>query len=251
MPDAMDGRPSVARVREHRLLSGCLLASLALHALALAGLPSFLRETGPPAARVLDVMLVQPESLPVAPPKTAMSPRVEPRKQQPQPAPAQAASRVSKPALRQADAPPAVPLPRSPAQPETQIEPVPVATQYPAEPPAGGPTPKQAAAASEPEAPSLPTPPVFNAGYLRNPPPRYPLAARRNGEQGTVTLRVLVSVDGVPASVSVEKTSGSVRLDHAARDTVSSWRFVPARRGAQPVEAWVLVPIVFRLEGAS
>lgn len=245
MPDAMDGRPSVARLREHRLLSGCLLASLALHALALAWLPSFLRETGPPAARVLDVVLVQPEPLPVAPPD------VEPQKQQPRPAPARAASRVSESALRQADAPPVVPLPLPPAQPETQIEPAPVATQYSAGPAAGDPTPKQAAAASEPEAPSLPTPPVFNAGYLRNPPPRYPLAARRNGEQGTVMLRVLVSVDGVPASVSVEKTSGSARLDHAARDTVSSWRFVPARRGAQLVEAWVLVPIVFRLEGAS
>lgn len=95
------------------------------------------------------------------------------------------------------------------------------------------------------------TPPVFNAAYLRNPPPRYPLVARRNGEEGTVTLKVLVNAEGNPASVDVERTSGSRHLDIAALDTVRSWRFVPARRGDRAVEAWVLVPIVFRLEGAS
>jgi protein TonB len=92
--------------------------------------------------------------------------------------------------------------------------------------------------------------PSFNAAYLRNPAPRYPLVARRNGEQGTVTLKVLVSRDGQPASVDIERTSGSPILDNAAREAVRSWRFTPARRGAQAVEAWVLVPIVFRLEDA-
>ena len=99
--------------------------------------------------------------------------------------------------------------------------------------------------------PAAMSPPVFNVAYLRNPPPQYPLVARRNGEQGTVTLKVLVTRDGIPASVAVERTSGSSRLDEAAAETVRTWRFVPARQGTQPVEAWVLVPIVFRLEGAS
>lgn len=107
----------------------------------------------------------------------------------------------------------------------------------------------QAAATAPAEAPL--TPPVFNAAYLRNPPPRYPIAARRNGEQGTVTLRVLVDREGLPASVAIEKTSGFAPLDNAAREAVRAWRFVPARRGSQAVEAWVLVPVVFRLEDAS
>ena len=93
------------------------------------------------------------------------------------------------------------------------------------------------------------TPPNFNAAYLRNPAPRYPAVARRNGEQGTVTLKVLVTREGLPASVSVETTSGSASLDQAAADAVKGWRFAPARQGAQAVEAWVLVPIVFKLEG--
>jgi protein TonB len=113
------------------------------------------------------------------------------------------------------------------------------------------PEPKPQVAAGAPKAAAPATPPVFNAGYLRNPAPEYPLLARRNGEQGTVTLKVLVARDGSPVSISVERTSGSERLDRAALDTVKTWRFIPAREGSEPVEAWVLVPIVFRLEGAS
>jgi protein TonB len=96
-----------------------------------------------------------------------------------------------------------------------------------------------------------PTLPGFSAAYLRNPAPRYPVAARRAGEQGTVTLRVLVMRDGQPARVDVEKSSGSAHLDAAALEAVKVWRFVPARQGTDAIESWVLVPIVFRLESPS
>jgi protein TonB len=92
------------------------------------------------------------------------------------------------------------------------------------------------------------SPPDFRAAYLRNPPPGYPAAARRNGEEGTVTLRVLVSTEGTPREVALERSSGSTLLDAAALATVKNWRFTPARRGGEAQEAWVLVPIVFRLE---
>lgn len=95
------------------------------------------------------------------------------------------------------------------------------------------------------------TPPSFSAAYLRNPPPRYPPAALHAGEQGTVTLRALVSREGLPARVDIERTSGSRHLDNAALEAVGTWRFAPARRGAEPVESWMLVPVVFRLEGSS
>jgi periplasmic protein TonB len=100
-------------------------------------------------------------------------------------------------------------------------------------------------------APAAIAPPRFDATYLQNPPPRYPLVARRRGEEGTVTLRVHVRRDGVPASVRLEKTSGSSVLDNAALEAVRAWRFAPARQGGEAVDAWVLVPIVFRLEGTS
>lgn len=88
----------------------------------------------------------------------------------------------------------------------------------------------------------------FDADYLSNPKPVYPVGSRRLGEEGTVVLRVKVSPGGTPLSVEIKRTSGFTRLDDAARRAVEQWRFVPARRGDEPVEAWVSVPIVFSLQ---
>ena len=93
------------------------------------------------------------------------------------------------------------------------------------------------------------TEPIFNADYLENPAPAYPAISRRSGEQGKVTLRVLVNPTGRAADVQVRTSSGSARLDEAARATVLRWKFVPAKRGDEAVAAWVLIPISFRLEG--
>ena len=64
-------------------------------------------------------------------------------------------------------------------------------------------------------------------------------------------LRVLVTRQGMPARVETDKSSGSPILDDAALETVKGWRFVPARRGNDPVEEWVRVPIVFKLQDMS
>ncbi|MDO8298480.1 energy transducer TonB [Lacisediminimonas sp.] len=42
--------------------------------------------------------------------------------------------------------------------------------------------------------------------------------------------------------------SGFELLDRAAVMAVSRWKFVPARQGADPVGAWVLVPVNFKLK---
>src|SRR5262249_44920862 len=105
------------------------------------------------------------------------------------------------------------------------------------------------APAREAEAPAaVPrTAPRFDADYLKNPPPAYPAISRRYGEQGQVLLKVFVGTDGTAKKVLLERSSGFPRLDEAAHDAVHQWRFVPARRGTEPIEDWVLVPIVFRL----
>lgn len=89
----------------------------------------------------------------------------------------------------------------------------------------------------------------FDAAYLNNPQPVYPNASRRLGEEGKVVLRVHVDPDGRPSEIEIRTSSGFPRLDAAAYEAVSRWRFVPARRGDEPVAAWVAVPIVFNLEG--
>ena len=91
--------------------------------------------------------------------------------------------------------------------------------------------------------------PNFNAAYLNNPAPDYPSISRREGEQGLVLLRVQVTANGTAASVELQTSSGSTRLDQAALEAVKKWRFVPAKRGEQPVSASVTVPVSFSIEG--
>lgn len=108
---------------------------------------------------------------------------------------------------------------------------------------------KPAPAAATSSSPLPVVPPRFDAAYLNNPRPDYPRAAKRMGEQGKVTLRVLVSTVGSPEKIEIGISSGSRRLDDAARLAVEQWKFVPARQGDAPVAAWVIVPISFTLEG--
>lgn len=149
--------------------------------------------------------------------------------------------------------PAAVPAPRRP--PPTTV-PIPVpATPAPAEAPASenasSPAPAVAAAAAAPAAvPPAATlqPPRFDAAYLNNPKPPYPPLARRLGEEGQATLRVLVTPEGRPERIELAESAGSPRLDEAALEAVRHWRFAPARQGDIAVAAWVRVPIAFRLE---
>jgi len=89
---------------------------------------------------------------------------------------------------------------------------------------------------------------MLTALYLRNPKPGYPAASRRLGEQGTVYLRVFVTMAGEAKRVDLKTTSGFPRLDRAALESVQNWKFVPAKRDDKPVDAWVLVPIKFSLK---
>ena len=88
----------------------------------------------------------------------------------------------------------------------------------------------------------------FDADYLHNPKPVYPALSRRLGEEGKVLLKVRVSAQGTALEVAISKSSGFPRLDAAAEDAVARWRFVPARRGDEPVDASVVVPITFALD---
>ncbi len=76
----------------------------------------------------------------------------------------------------------------------------------------------------------------------------YPNESKRHHEHGIVMLRVLVGEDGTPQRVEIEKSSGYVRLDRAARESVMQWHFNPGTREGKPHAAWGLVPIAFRLE---
>jgi len=89
--------------------------------------------------------------------------------------------------------------------------------------------------------------PVFDAAYLNNPAPSYPASAKRKGVQGKVLINVVVRTDGTAASVAVSRSSGSDILDEAALDAVKQWRFIPAKRGHESVQANVIVPVEFKI----
>lgn len=85
--------------------------------------------------------------------------------------------------------------------------------------------------------------------YELAPPPSYPAQALREMLTGTVTLRVLVDVDGKPIDVQVATSSGHRVLDAAARKQVlAKWRFRPAVQDGRAVQAIGLVPVVFHLD---
>lgn len=153
-------------------------------------------------------------------------------------------------------APPvAVAAPMAPARPEPTPEPTPEVKPRP-RPSVVERKPPPAPVESRPEPPTQakaePAPtiiaPGYEADYLDNPPPDYPRLSRRLREEGEVELRVRVSPAGQPVTVELTRSSGSERLDAAALRAVRQWRFAPARQGGQAVEAWVRVPIFFKLE---
>jgi len=109
-----------------------------------------------------------------------------------------------------------------------------VETAPPPPPPTAAPAPPRPASSAV----SQPQP-------LSTPAPRYPSAALRRRESGTVMVRVDIGPDGIPTSVSVADSSGSRHLDRAATDAVRRWRFRPAQANGQPTVGSVVVPIEF------
>lgn len=83
--------------------------------------------------------------------------------------------------------------------------------------------------------------PVKASGMIPTPP--YPALSQENGEEGTVVLTVLVAPGGNVASVTVTKSSGSARLDRAARNA--------AQKGHFNANVWTQfrVPVRFSLSG--
>lgn len=232
----MVGSVSTVAIQEHgyrcgQRMSGRgrLVAAMVVVGLHLGGFTSLLiarSEPAPPEPVVMQVtMIAEAPVVMIEPPP----PPPEPVKPKPQP-------RLMATAK---------PTPAAMVTPPPEDEPVTEAVAEAPTPPA----PPAAPATSPPAEPTV-VPPNFVAAYLNNPAPIYPYGAKSRRESGTVLLKVLVTVDGTAGDVKIEKSSGSSSLDQAARDVVfKRWRFVPAKRGDQTVEAWVLVPIEFTLKG--
>ncbi len=167
----------------------------------------------------------------------------------------------------------AAPQPEKPPAPETPQ----LAAATPQAPPAAQPTTGDApppAAAPPPPAPPAPRASddkltfdfadaesdtnALVTGDLMVPPspdvkfhnrkPSYPTEAAFRGEQGAVVLLIHVSPYGLVSGVDVVQSSGYAALDHAARDAVLTWHFLPSIKDGQPVQADIPMRFVFALD---
>jgi len=84
--------------------------------------------------------------------------------------------------------------------------------------------------------------------YNRSPKPPYPRIARRRGYEGIVVLKVEILSNGRVGEVRVKRSSGHHILDRSALKTVKKWKFIPAKRGEDPIRIWAEIPIKFDLE---
>lgn len=169
---------------------------------------------------------------PVLPPPEPEPPRPKPKPPKPAPAP------EPKPPSLQEKAT-AVPKPAPAVAPTTEPQP-----EEPASVTRVSKAPATAVPASRP-APLVP--PRTDAAHLNNPDPPYPSLSRRLGENGRVLLDVHILPDGSVGEIRLRQSSGYPRLDQAALDTVRRWRYVPARRGDEPIAFWYVQPIMFAL----
>jgi protein TonB len=239
--------PDLPGIQLPRIAPKSLALVIALHVAVIVVLANHRTEVREPQRPVM-VSLIPPEPAPEAP-----KPEITP----PKPLPA-----TPKPVKKKAE-----PKPEKKPEPVVQPEPQliskapentpapsvePPAPTPPAPAPEVTPPPQPEVAKAAPPAPEEEPPidpPLFNADYLDNPAPGYPPLSRRLHEEGRVLLRVHVAAGGTAMSVALHKSSGHSRLDQIALDTVKKWKFVPARQGDKPVDAWVIVPIQFSLKG--
>ena len=102
---------------------------------------------------------------------------------------------------------------------ETKIKPV--------EPPPVAPPKKEA----------VRVPPVIDAAHSCQ-KPDYPAMSRRLEETGTVVLDFLIDVDGKVIDSKVTQSSGSARLDEAARQALALCNFKPGSVDGKPERSW-------------
>lgn len=217
-------------VLRHVRRFGPLAAIILLHIAFFQALQSgLLRQAVAALPKEVLVSFITPESPPAPPTPKALPPKTVPvvKKQTvaPRPAPPVVNNTPSPQAIT---TPPAEAAPVS-AEPAASASPAPVAT-------------------AAPPAPATPRTMTSGIEYLQAPQPAYPPIAKRMGEEGKAILRVLVNDKGRPERVEVQKSSGSPRLDEAARQAVLRAVFKPFMEDGKAVPAFAIVPISFQLD---
>lgn len=88
------------------------------------------------------------------------------------------------------------------------------------------------------------------AQITKKPQPDYTREARRNGIQGFVILKALLSADGKVSRIRVVKSLPAGLTENAIR-TACKIQFKPAVQDGKPVSMWVTAEYAFRLADSS
>ena len=78
------------------------------------------------------------------------------------------------------------------------------------------------------------------------PEPQYSRKARAAGLEGRVVLWLVVSADGMPQQIKVQRSLG-MGLDEEAVKAVQRWRFQPSTKDGKPVPVMINVEVNFKL----
>lgn len=165
-------------------------------------------------------------------------PVVRPQPDTPRPPPLPVAHPASLPTAAESDPQPPAPAPVS----EPSGSAAPLAPHPDAQPPADA-TANTAPGTGQTVAVVVATP-----RYHDNPPPDYPVIARRRGYEGTVVLEVYVNADGTVGDLRIVQSSRHRLLDRSAVKAVRNWQFEPGRQADRILAMWVRVPVDFRLQ---
>lgn len=247
-------------LRRERALLGCVLASIALHALVLLGL-SWGEESAPPRKALL-VLTAR-----LAPVATAPREQLQPSQLLPpsstKPVP-EARPQPSKPALKPAPAVektvPAEAMKTAPAESAPSAPATATASAAPAAPdparsapqaPAGVTTEAGARSGSEADAGSLEQYRLALIVATRR-YKRYPAIAMEKGWQGRVEVHMVIGANGMIASASIKTSSGHEILDNQALDMLKKGKTtvqIPASLRGR--EFSIDVPVIFNLDNPN
>lgn len=114
----------------------------------------------------------------------------------------------------------------------------------------------------------LPLPSIVDAGLKPPPPlpapvlvaakpdpryadafrPAYPPALRREGREGSVTVRVTIDARGRVIAVAMVRATDPIFFEETRRQALKAWRFKPATRDGVAVATEQMMTVQFRLE---
>jgi len=220
-----------------RVVAACV-AVVAIHA-ALLGVALTMKNEPPPRpieAKSITAQLISETPQPAPQPVAVETP--PPPKPVPQPVPKPQPKPKVKPKVEPKPTP--MPVTEAPSQIAAPApEPTPPAPAQPAPPPAAPAIGK----------PSMDLAAPKNVAHLscNIAQPDYPAMSKRRGETGTAVIRLTVGLSGKIENVTLQKSSGSSRLDDAALDAVRGSACSPYKENGEAIRASATVPFVFSL----